>query len=473
VSGRYRRSRLTVLVLMTAAGAAAAAMAQQLPPPASPALPAPPTTAGAAVTAPAPAPATPPPAAVAPPTLSLKEAEAAALANHPDLLSAQSEAAASRQLVIQTRSAYFPTVTAEVTGSLGNRDARIGAGTLTASRLFNREGQGIVVSQLLTDLGRTPNLVASSRLRAGAAEQNYQATRAGVLLGVDRAYFSVLAAQALIKVARETVGSRQVLADQVTALAQNKLRSQLDVSFAQVNVSQAKVLLIRAQDQLASAFAELARAIGSDRPASYALADEPLPPRPTDSPEPLVAGALQLRPDLLSLRLGRDAAYRTEQAEKDLQRPTVSFLGTAGSLPAIGPDAATVPNHYEGAAINVEVPLFNGHLFAARRTAAHLRAQEADQQVRALEEIISRDVRSAWGSARTAYERLDVTVELLRQANLALELAQGRYDLGLSSIVELTQAQLNLTQAEIENLSARYDYESQYAALSYATGALR
>jgi outer membrane protein len=68
---------------------------------------------------------------------------------------------------------------------------------------------------------------------------------------------------------------------------------------------------------------------------------------------------------------------------------------------------------------------------------------------------------------------LDVTKQYIKEANLAMELAQGRYNLGLASIVELTQSQLNLTRAEIEDLSAKYDYQTQYAALQYAIGLLR
>jgi len=73
----------------------------------------------------------------------------------------------------------------------------------------------------------------------------------------------------------------------------------------------------------------------------------------------------------------------------------------------------------------------------------------------------------------TAYQRIDVTAQFLRQAALALNLAQGRYNLGLASIIELTQAQLNVTEAEVENLGAKYDYQIQYAALQYALGLLR
>jgi outer membrane protein len=122
---------------------------------------------------------------------------------------------------------------------------------------------------------------------------------------------------------------------------------------------------------------------------------------------------------------------------------------------------------------NVTIPVFNGHLFSARREAARQRAMQADQRLRDEQERVARDVRVAWASAYTAFQRMDVTAQFLRQAALALDLAQGRYNLGLASIVELTQAQLNLTQAEIENLNAKYDYQNQNATLQYTMGALR
>jgi outer membrane protein len=181
------------------------------------------------------------------------------------------------------------------------------------------------------------------------------------------------------------------------------------------------------------------------------------------------------RPELASLRLSREAAYKFAAAERDLSFPTVSFLGVAGTLPFINLTAPNVPipEVYAGAAVNVEFPVFNGHLFAARREAAHQRALGSDQKLRDEQERLVRDVRSAWASASTAYQRIDVTAQFLRQAALALNLAQGRYNLGLSSIIELTQAQLNVTEAEVENLSAKYDYQVQYAVLQYALGLLR
>jgi len=278
----------------------------------------------------------------------------------------------------------------------------------------------------------------------------------------------------VVKVAQETVSTRQLLSDQVTELARNSLKSQLDVSFAEVNVSQAKLLLLRAQDNVQQAFAQQGRAMGSDQPANYQLADEPLPTAPPATPDQLVAQALGNRPELASLRFSRDASYKFADAEKDLSRPTVSVLAVGGFVPFINsPAGSAIPAEYEGVGANVSIPVFNGHLFSARREAALERAMESDQRLRDQQQRISRDVRVAWAGANDAYQRIDVTAQFLRQAALALDLAQGRYNLGLSSIVELTQAQLALTEAEIENLNAKYDYQTQYSALQYTQGLLR
>ncbi len=408
------------------------------------------------------------------PKLTLAQAEALAIQNHPQVQAAQNEVNYSNQQIVQSRAAFYPDVTGDLTGSQGNNLARIGAGDLSASRLFNRFGQGVVVRQLITDSGRTSNLVSSSRLQAQATAQTAQATRYDVLLQVNRSYFDVLHAQAVVKVAEQTVSARQLLSDQVTELARNSLKSQLDVSFAEVNVSQAKLLLVRAQSGVQQALAELGRAMGSDQPANYQLADEPLPPGPPSTADEFIAQALGNRPELASLRFSRDASYKFADAEKDLSRPTVSLIAVGGFLPFINaPASGPVPAEYEGVGANVSIPLFNGHLFSSRREAAVQRAIESDQRLRDQQQRISRDVRVAWASTNDAFQRIDVTAQFLRQAALALDLAQGRYTLGLSSIVELTQAQLNLTEAEIENLNAKYDYQTQYSALQYTIGLLR
>ena len=409
-----------------------------------------------------------------PSRLTLQEARELTLKNHPQIQAAQDEVGFANQQIVINRAPYYPEVSGEITGSQGNNLSRIGAGDLSASRLFDRFGQGVVIHQLVTDSGRTPNLVASARFNAQATSHDLDATRYNVLLAVGRAYYDVLHAQAVVKVAEQTVAARQTLSDQVTELARNQLKSQLDVSLVDVNVSEAKLLLIRAQEGVQQALAELGRALGSDQPANYQLVDEPLPAGPPDKPDDLVVQAENHRPELASLRSSREGAYKFFEAERDLNRPTVSVVAVGGGIPFINtPVNAPIPAEYEGVAANVSIPVFNGHLFSARREAARQRAMEADQRLRDQQERVARDVRVAWAGAITAFQRIDVTAQFLRQAALALDLAQGRYNLGLSSIVELTQSQLNLTEAEIENLSAKYDYQTQNALLQYTIGNLR
>jgi outer membrane protein len=408
-----------------------------------------------------------------PPRLTLAQAEALAIRNHPQVATAQNVAAAAGQHVTEARSTYYPTVNGEITSTQGLSLSRIGAGILPASALFDRAGQGLQLTQLVTDFGRRTNLVENSQLLAQAADQNTQATTYDVVFGVNKAFFGVLQAQAYVGVAEQTVKARQTLTDQVVALANANLKSQVDVQFAQVNLSEAQLMLIRAQDAVKRAYSDLARALGEDRPTEYQLEDAPAAPPPPPSTDPLVNEAIQNRPELHELRLRVAAAQRFEEAEKDLKHPNISLIAVGGALPYINQTPRTAPYGYEGVGVNVDIPVFNGHLFSARARAAHYESLAEDQRLRDQQQGIERDVRTEWIAVSTAYQSIPVTEQFLKSANIALELATGRYNLGLSSIVEITQAQLNLTQAQIENVSAKYDYQSAYAGLQYTIGALR
>jgi outer membrane protein len=258
-------------------------------------------------------------------------------------------------------------------------------------------------------------------------------------------------------------------------MVNNKLKSDLDLSFAQVNLAQAKLLLITTRNNIGKAFAQLTRALGSTTQQAYALREEPLPPAPPPTADPLVTEAMSNRPELRGLQFDREAAYKFQKAERDLSFPTVEGVGLAGYIPEIEQltPATPIPDHYEAAAININIPIFNGYLFAARRTAAMMQARAADQNLRNEEEIITRDVRSAWADATTAYQQIGVADQLVNEAKLALALAQARYNLGLSSIVALNEAQLNETSAEIQDVNAKYDYQNLNAALQYQMGLLR
>jgi outer membrane protein len=338
------------------------------------------------------------------------------------------------------------------------------------SSLYSRVAAGVTVSQLISDFGRTANLAGAAKLRASAQEQIVGNTRAAILIGVEQAYYQALAADTVQKVAQAVVDNRRLTLRQVRALAQSSLKSTLDVSFAEVALSDAELALVHAENDVQASRAHLSASLGTPQSEQFDLTDEPLPPMLEPDPEVDVEQALKQRPDLTALQLNRDAAHRFSQAEKALSRPTISFVGVAGALPATDP---RLHETYSAAGVNVSVPILNGKLYSARQSEAELKAQAADKDVDDLTIQISEQVRVAWLEANTAFRRLDVTARLVAQVEQSLRLAQTRYDYGLGSIVELNQAQLSQIAAEIEAAGAKYDYLSRRAALAFVVGALR
>lgn len=402
--------------------------------------------------------------------LTLADAQRIAIQNNPQYSSAKYTAAAVHQEPAQYRAAELPSLGGLLTGVGADNGSRLAAGALNNPTVYSRAAGGIVASQLITDFGRTHNLVGMSNLQAQAQDQASENTRADVLLAATRGYFDVLRAQAVLKVAQQTVAARQLVFDQISALAQSQLRTELDVSFANVNLSDAKLLQLQAENGINSAEAELAAALGLPNQTTFDVADEPMPAALPAQADPLIAQAMQNRPDLKDLQLLQSAAERFTRAEHDLYYPTVSALAAAGGVPA---GVSQVPDHYAAAGINVNIPIFNGGLFKARESEASLKAKAAAQNVADLANRITRDVRVAWLNATTALQRVSLTQQFVAQAQLALDLADSRYRLGLSSIVELSQAQLNLTSAQIESATARYDYQAQRSVVDYQTGVLR
>jgi len=407
-------------------------------------------------------------------SLTLKQAEALAIKNNPQISVARLIALASQQVTREVKSNLWPTATGDLTGVDAQAGSRITAGALNNPIIYERAAAGVMVTQLITDFGRTTNLVSSANYAAKAENQNAVATKEQILLAVNKAFYSALQAQAVLTVAQQTVNERQTVADQVEALFKSKLKSELDFSFASVNLAQAKLLLLDAQNNENAAFATLSMVLGFPNLQDLQLIEEtsPLTP-PPGNVDDLISQAFSARPEILSLQFQYQSARKFQTAERDLLFPSIRAMGAVGDTPvgnsAVAPSPSALNNTYGAVGANVEIPLFNGFLYTARAREANLRAQATQERLLDMRNLISRDVRTSWLNANTAYLRLAVTQQLLQQANLALSLAQSRYNLGLGSIVELSQAQLQKTQAEISYAQAGYDYRLSLAVLTYET----
>jgi outer membrane protein len=407
----------------------------------------------------------------APVPLTLADAQKMALQNHPQIAAANYRALAAQEVAKETQSGFFPNLNAygNAVGAQ-NEDARILAGAINNPSIYDRIAGGLAVSQLITDFGRTANLTASSKLQAQAENQNTSATHEQVLLQVNVSYFSTLQAQAVLQVAQQTVDTRQLLLDQVSVLASNQLKSALDVSFARVAVQQGRLLLQKARNDADDAMTSLSTALGYREPRPFQLS-EPAQSVFTNLGDvsQLVETALAERPELLSLRDEHDAALRFARAQRDARLPVVSAVGMIGDSPS---HDSHLPDNYEVGGVQLSLPLFAGGLYTARQHEAELRAQSDNELVRALEDNIVRDVHIAWLNVNTALEQLLTTQQLAANAAEAYDLAKARYQIGSSSIVELSQAQLNLTSAQITEAGARYNVLIQQANLNYQTGEL-
>ena len=246
-------------------------------------------------------------------------------------------------------------------------NSRIAAGGLNNPIIYDRYANGVTVNQLITDFGRTHELVKSSSLHAQAEQERVVTTRADVLLGVDRAYFVALRAKSVLTVAEETVKERQLVADQVGELEKNKIKSGLDLSFANVDLAQAQLLLLQAQNDLDTSYADLSAALGYGDERTFDLEDAPTSAAPPPDFSALLQQALKDRPELVGLRLDAASSHDYATAERDLWLPTISATGAAGLTPT---GADQLAPRYAAAGVNVNIPIFNGHLFGALRSEA-------------------------------------------------------------------------------------------------------
>jgi outer membrane protein len=404
------------------------------------------------------------------PPLTLKEAEALALQRNPQITIGKLQALVSQQNVRESRSALMPNANLSVTAADSHAGSRLTAGALNNPIIFPRAASGVTVSQLITDFGRTNNLLASSEYQAKAADMLAQATAAQIVLVVDQAFFNALETKALLTVAQETVTTRQTFVDKIKALTSAKLKSDIDLSFANVDLARGRLLLLEALNNYEASLNSLSAILGYQEQQNFQPVEEikeAVPPAPDVNP--LVMQALQQRPELRALTDQVTAAQKFATAEHDLKRPTISALAAAGITPVRSGQPLT--DWYGAAGVNINIPLFDGFMFDARAKAADLQTDANRQRLSDLRNNIARDVRNAWQDTNRAYERLFVTRQLREQANLAFDLAQSRYNLGLSSIVEFSQAALQKTEADIESTDAGYQYRLTQIVLAFTMSA--
>lgn len=415
---------------------------------------------------PAPAPPGPPPAAEAERVLALDEAVAIALERQPQIQARLSDYAAARYRVDQALAPLLPQVSASwtVARSRSTVSATGATPAATTTRDFSDTSQArISLSQLLFDFGKTLASTEAARKLADVALEDVELQRQLITLAVKEAYTNTLFAQRLIRVNEQALERAELNLRSARGFFEVGTRPRSDVARAEVDVANARVDVIRARNAERLARVALNTAMGVGVDTMFRLRDNLLYEPVALDRRALQAEARQQRPE------HRQALLRVEAAEADLRRAVRDFFPdlTAGGF--YGAARSTFDETWE---INLALTwsLFEGGGRLGRLRETRAGVEGARARVDALALDIAREVEQALISVSEAQERIQAAQTAVASAQENFRLAQGRFDAGVGTILELTDAQLALTQASNVETQALADFKIALYRLDRALG---
>lgn len=415
-------------------------------------------------------------------TLTLQRAVEIALASHPARLSATAEAAAARERSGEARSALLPQVSGvaeylratdngigdtSYVPALGiNRAPSTGRNVNQLSETFDNYVAGLSAFQYLFDFGRTRGLIAERDAQADAESARLELVKLDLAYGVARAYFALLAAKQTVRVYESAVAKRSEHLREAQVKASAGLRADIDTVTADAELARAKLALVGAQNDQQTAKAQLDYALGFGEDApDYRIADVPADAAAPDALGASVERAMRHRPDLAMLvDEARAAGAQVDEFRSDY----LPRFGAVAGVNARGQENEPAGNYYAG--VVVSWPIFNGFATDHEVAQAKLHQDAISHSIDDLRQRISVQVKRDWLDWHAAIDRVAKSEKAVDAARLQLDLADKRYANGLGSIIELTDAERQDTQAEADLIRARVDLSLARAALDRSTG---
>lgn len=418
--------------------------------------------------------------------LSLDQAISDALKEHPSVKQFRENMAASREAIGVARANYFPQANfvaqysygnsfsgsgsrfSSIGSSGGSTGGLSGAATIPSVAETHFYSYQFQANQLLYDFGKTPGTVGQSRATFKGSEQDYFGTRQQVVLDLRTAYFGYLAARRAMKVQEETVRQNQELTKQAQGFYQVGLRAKIDVTKAEANLYQAEANLIRAKNEVELARVTLMNALGI-KTWPYKDVEDVLEVTPHLRPlEELLAQATERRPELQKNRSQQEFSQAAIKVARAGYFPTFSSNAAYGWQTIDQPFSNQPSNWFVGASMNL--PLFNGLLtqYSVSKSKAQLRANVQNYEV--LRQNTTKEVTQAHLNVKSGWELIRATKKALEAARENLRLAWGRYQAGVSTIIEVTDAQVQFSQADLNFVQALYNYRVFEAQLDRAIG---
>ncbi len=403
-------------------------------------------------------------------TLTLSQAIQNALEHRPQLLRIDEEIKAAQARLKQARSSYFPQIGFGGIAKQGLSGAGSAFGLQgLASSPFPRDlAASINVSYDLLDFGRRKHRTAAHRLRVSALRESRRTDQARVTLQVKRAYYSVLESKKRIELGNQTLRERELTVKQSSVFYRAQLKSKLDVSLAQVELSRARLTVVEAESAFGQALIGLNRAMGTPYSGTYILQEPVASALPKASLQALVKGGLAERPELRSLD-AQISAYEEWLRKAESEKKGRIMGAFSGGITRF---AELTAGRLLFGGIGIRLPIYTGgrlegEIEEARHT---LESSRARRQI--LSQDIEEEVARAHSRLTAAHHAVEANQDIVTQAEQTLELARLRYKAQLGDFVELARAETALSTAETDFAEALYDFKLSEAELSYATGSV-
>ena len=405
--------------------------------------------------------------------LNVEQCLAIALKYHPNLQVSLASVEASRARIEQALANYYPQVSFNTAYSSSTYNL-FGAGPFLVGKTYNWTfydywAIGPTLTQTIYDFGRTPNTVQMNRENTKASEQDLITTKQTVVLNVKQAYFGLIQAYRIVKVAEDTVKQIQEHLDQARAFFRAGTVPEIDVTQSEVDMANAELALIRARNGLQVAQVTLNNAMGLRRDLSFPIEDTLEFKEFKIALQEILQAAYEQRPEILQLKarqLSQEASLKVAQAS---YYPVLS--GNASYLfRGIHAD-----NLYWDMMVGatLTVPLFSGfsspnQVAEARATLRNLKAQEE-----ATRQNVRLEGEQAYLSLKEAEESVRVSEKALAQAQKKYNLATGRYRVGVGSPLEVTDAEVSLANARVNHIQSLAGYKIAEAKIEKAMGLVR
>jgi len=398
-------------------------------------------------------------------SLTLEQCIALSLQNNPQLLSSQHTVAESEERVREMRAAYFPTLSLTSVATRYSSTSGKSSGETFASNNYNA---GLSAHYYLFQGFKTVTATDAALFNYDASKNQHESNRQDLILSTTQAYYKLVQAERLIRVAENSVERTQLHLNVAKARVKAGVASRSDVLKAEVELSNAGLTFIRAKNGRLTAQGSLNVLLGRPAGSPILIVDDLGDHERSTAPpfDSLVAVALQHRPELKSFDSRLLAQRSNIQYARSNYFPSLSLDANYGYG---GAEVAALDNTWS-AGLTLSIPLFTGFSTSARVAQEEIALRSLDLQRDALRQQISLEVWNAYATLKEAEERIDNTKTFVENATENLNIAEGEYNEGIGSMIDVTDAQTALLTAEQSHVEALADFRIAIASLERSLG---